>query len=173
MAFGKIMKTAKKWVRGMAAALLGLGLASTFGQTNLTPSANTRLGKIVVPDAPANSDSITAVIRPATTDRPALPPEVLARIQKFRKDAQDYLDREQAIKKRLQGANDQERAKLRQELRLLREKLLEQQRNLREEFRDRREILRSKLQDRGELFDSLKDAAAATRGGHKRRGTEH
>jgi hypothetical protein len=94
---------------------------------------------------------------------------VLERIQKFRKDAQAYLDKEQALKKRLQGANDQERARLRAELSLMRQKLLEQQRQLREEFRDRLVILRDKLQDRSELFDNLRDAAA----GRNRRGSEH
>jgi hypothetical protein len=172
MAFGKIMKTEQKRAIAVVAGVW-IGLATTLAQTNITPSAGTRVGKIVVPDAPANSDAISPVVRPATTDRPTLSPEVQARIQKFRKDAQAYLDREQAIKKRLQGANDQDRQKLREELRLMREKLLEQQRQLREEFRDRLSELRSKLQDRSELFDNLKDAAGAANSGRNRRGTEH
>jgi septal ring factor EnvC (AmiA/AmiB activator) len=171
LCFGKIMKTDRKWVATVALCL-AIGMASALAQTNITPAAGTRVGKIVVPDAPANSDAITTVIRPSVTERPTLPPEVLERIQRFRKDAQAYLDKEQAIKKKLQGANDQERAKLREELGLMRQKLLEQQRQLREEFRDRLSELRSKLQDRSELFDSLRDAAASARGGRDRRGGE-
>jgi len=161
MAFCKIMKTGMIWVTAVAFGCW-LGLARASAQTNITPSAGTRVGKVVVPDAPANSDAITTVIRPNVTERPSLPPEVLERIQKFRKDAQAYLDKEQALKKRLQGANDQERARLRDELRLMRQKLLEQQRQLREEFRDRLAELRDKLPDRRELFDQLRDAATST-----------
>jgi len=157
----------------IVAVVLWLGLAGALAQTNITPSAGTRTGKILVPDAPANSDAITTVVRPTVTERPSLPPEVVARIQKFRKDAQAYLDKEQAIKKRVQGANDQDRAKLREELRVMRQKLLEQQRQLREEFRDRLDELRTKFPDRRELFDSLKEAASAANGGRNRRGTEH
>src|SRR6185436_13450393 len=155
MAFCKIMKTGMIWVTAVAFGCW-LGLARASAQTNITPAAGTRVGKIVVPDAPANSDAITTVIPPNVTERPSLPPEVLERIQKFRKDAQAYLDQEQAIKKRLQGANDQERARLREDLRLMRQKLLEQQRQLREEFRDRIIELRAKLQDRSEMLDALK-----------------
>ena len=165
------MKNNKKWAA--IVAILGVGLASAMAQTNITPTPGTRVGKVIVPDAPANSDAITTVTRPSVTERPSLPPEVVERIRKFRKDAQAYLDKEQALKKKLQGSNDQERARIREELRLLREKLLEQQRQLREEFRDRIADLRAKLQDRGELFDSLRDAAAGARGGRDRRGTEH
>src|SRR5438132_253771 len=129
------MKSEKRWVIVVAFGLW-LGLAIASAQTNITPAAGTRVGKIVVPDAPANSDAITTVTRPTVTERPSLPPEVLERIQKFRKNAQAYLDKEQAIKKQLQGANDQDRARIRAELRLLREKLLQQQRELREEFKD-------------------------------------
>ena len=162
------MKTDRKCLAAVALCLW-IGAASVLAQTNITPAAGTRVGKIVVPDAPANSDAITSVTRPTVAERPSLPPEVLERIQKFRKDAQAYLDQEQAIKKRLQGANDQERARLREDLRLMRQKLLEQQRQLREEFRDRITELRSKLQDRSEMLDALKDSAAASAHGGRDR----
>jgi len=77
------MKTEKKWVA--AAFWLWLGLAIASAQTNITPAAGTRVGKIVVPDAPANSDAVTTVTRPTVNERPSLPPEVLDSDPKIQK----------------------------------------------------------------------------------------
>src|SRR5580765_2298320 len=107
-------------------------------QTNVGPSITegSRVGKVVMPDAPLASDALTPVARPKVPERQDLSPEVEDKIQKFKRDAQAYLDRQQALKKQLQGANDQERARIREQLEALRLKWLERSRELREEFRD-------------------------------------
>jgi hypothetical protein len=102
----------------------------------------------------------------------AVPPKVNDKVEQFKKDAQTYLDQQQAIKKKLQGASDTERAALREQLRILREKWLEQSRELRQLYKERRSELEDKLKDHRELFDELRNAARQKAGEHRRRGGE-
>jgi hypothetical protein len=141
-----------------AAIWLGLGLVCCPGQTNpATTAEGTRIGKVVLPDAPAPSDGVTPVLRPKVPERQDLPPEVIDKIKKFERDRQAYLDREQALKKQLQGANDQERARVRAQLKLAREQWLERSRQSREEFRDRAREIKEKLADHREVIDSAQE----------------
>jgi len=155
-----------------AAIWLGLALVCGSAQTNPTVAAEgTRIGKVVVPmpEAPPPSDSITPVNRPKVPERVDLPPEVIAKMKKFERDRQAYLDREQALKKQLQGANDKDRAAVRAQLRLLREQWLERSRQSREEFRDRAREIKEKLADHREVIDS---AQGSVRDSHSNRGRE-
>ena len=148
---------------------LCLGAWCSFAQTNVGPTVTdgSRVGKVVMPDTPLASDAITTVARPKVPERQDLSPEVQDKIQKFKRDAQAYLDRQQALKKQLVGANDQERARIREQLEALRLKWLERSRELREEFRDRAAELRDKLRDHGPVIDSAQDAV---RSPHSNRG---
>jgi len=152
---------------------LWIGLAQGFAQTNPTPTLNdTRSGKVVAaPDPPLASDSLTPVVRPKIQERPDLTPEVQDRLQRFRREAKAYLDKEQELKKRLQGANDQERARLRAQLEELRQKNLERVRELREELRTRGDELRDKLRDHADVINSAtKDKARDAHSNRDRRG---
>jgi len=139
-----------------------------LAQTNVGPTVTdgSRVGKVVMPDTPLASD-IVPLARPKVPERQDLSPEVQDKIQKFKRDAQAYLDRQQALKKQLQGANDQERARIREQLEALRLKWLERSRELREEFRDRAAELREKLRDHAPVIDSARDTA---RDPHSNRG---
>ena len=126
----RIMKSESKLLV-MVALSAWMAVASALAQTNpttTTPTEGTRVGKVVEPSPLTPQDSVTAVVRPKLTERPDLPPEVLVRIERFKREAQAYLDQQQALKKLLQGANDQERARIRDQMRALREQWLERAR---------------------------------------------
>jgi hypothetical protein len=154
-----------KYLTHLAASLLcsWLGI-SAFAQTSTVANV-TRVGTVVSPDAPS-SDSITVVARPKVPERQELSPEVQEKILRFKRDAQAYLDREQALEKQLHGANDQERARVRAEMKALREQWLERSRRSREELRERAREIKEKLADHREVIDSAQDSV---RDGHSNR----
>src|SRR6266478_3713093 len=82
--YGRFLVTVALW--------LSLGVLPCLAQTNPGPSITdgTRIGKVVMPDAPLASDAVTSVTRPKVPERQDLSPEVLDKIQKFKRDAQAY-----------------------------------------------------------------------------------
>lgn len=138
---------------------LVLALFHAAAQTNPTTSSTIRSGNVLAPDRPTAVDanvSATTAVRPNRPERPALSPEVQNRLERFKLDARAYLAQQEALKKRMYGANEQERAELRQQLRLLREAWLERAREMRQEYRDEKQRLERRLPGHRELFDDLK-----------------
>ena len=146
----------------VAGVTILLGVFTAGGQD--TSTQPTRDGTVIVPERPTAVDanvSSAATVRPARPDlRPGLPPQVQARVERFKLDARSYLAQQEALKKQLQGANDEQRAAIREHLRQLREQWLERVRELRQEHKERQDELRSKLQDHKELFDELRNNAS-------------
>jgi len=133
-------------------------------QTNPVNSSTavTRSGQVLSPERPTAIDATaltTANVRPTTTVRPALPADVQARIDRFKLDARAYLAEQQALKKKLVGANDQERQIIRDRLRVMRQQWLEQASEMRREFKDRVLDLQEKLPAYKDLLDSAKENA--------------
>ena len=138
--------------------LLGVSVAS--GQ----PTANqaTRNGTVIVPERPTAVDanvSPSVSVRPVRPERPDLPPQVKARVERFKLDARSYLAKQEELKRQLQGANDEQRTAIRENLRQLREQWLERARELRQEQQERRAELEMKLRDHKEVFDELRNNA--------------
>ena len=153
------MNLSRNLIAGGTAILVTIFTAAA--QT--TANEPIRSGTVIVPERPTAVDanvSSVATVRPDRPERPALPPEVLARVDRFKLDARAYLAQQDALKKQLQGASDQERAVVREKLRALREQWLEQARELRQEYKERSAELESKLRDHRELFDELRNSAA-------------
>ncbi len=151
----KLMRTL-----AVAAAMILLGVFVVAGQD--TANQATRDGTVLVPERPTAVDanvSSAATVRPARPDlRPNLPPQVQVRVERFKLDARSYLAKQQELKKQLQGANDEQRAAIRESLRQLREQWVERARELRQEYKERQAELRTKLQDHKELFDDLRNS---------------
>jgi len=145
----------------LAGVLIWLAASGALAQTNVTSTSQpTREGQTVSPDKLTVTDvSTTSNLRPTRTERQKLPPEVLDRLEKFKQSARDYLNKQEDLKKQLQGANDKERAAIREKIKQLREHWLEQAREFRKEFRDRQEDLRRKIPEYGPLLDSVRAAA--------------
>lgn len=133
--------------------------AGNDSMPTVTPNKE-RTGRVILPDRPTAIDAnITGGSRPSLAERQPLAPEVALRIERFKRDARAYLQRQEALRKQLQGASDEERARLREQLENLRRQWLEQSRQMAEEFRDRRLELMQRLQDRNEVLENARDAA--------------
>ena len=150
--------TKRLWIIGATSVL---ALSSAYAQTNVSAASQpVRSGTEVVPEKLTTTDaSTTSNLRPTRPERPKLPPEVLERIEKFKKEARTYLDKQEALKKQMDGANDKERAALRDRIKQLREEWLEKAREFRKELRERQLELIDKLPDYREVIDSARTAA--------------
>lgn len=159
------MKLTKHLALIAAGALLGLGAAGAQTDPVNTTSQPKREGQVVVPERlTANDANVTATanVRPTRPERPGLPNAVLTPVERFKAEARAYLAREQELKKNLEGANDKDRALIRERIKALREQWAERARELRKEFKERRDELSAKMPDRQELFNSIRDNAPQT-----------
>ena len=158
-----------------AVLVLGLGTIAAPAQTNLDNSTTVdREGQVVLGENLTATDvSTVSNLRPDRPERKQLPPEVAARIQDFRRDARRYLEKQEALRKQLEGANDKERAIIRRQVEHLRREWLERAREMRKELRDRQAELMDQMPDYREVIDSARNAALeesqqATRPGRDR-----
>jgi hypothetical protein len=141
--------------------------ASAAAQTNPVDAATepTRDGKVIVPERPTATDSTSptvSILRPPRLERESLPAAVASPVERFKREARAYIEREEALKKKLEGANDTDRAAIRERIKTLREQWSERARELRKEFKERRDELADKMPDRQELFNSIRDNAQRT-----------
>ena len=148
-------------------------------QTNPVDAASQpkRDGKVIVPERPtandtANANTTAANLRPSRPERPNLPPEVQALVEKFKRDARAYRDREDALKKQLDGASDKERAVIREQLRELRAQWLERTKEMRKEYKDRQAELADKLTGHTRLLDATRNSVVQPVDGGTRRGSD-
>lgn len=167
-----------KHLAALSAAIL-FAPAGAVAQTNPVNTANlpTRDGKVILPEKVTATDAAattTSNLRPVRPERLNLPPEVLARIERFKQDARAYLARQEALKKQLQGANDRERAAIREQLKELREHWLERAKEMRKEYKERQAELADKLTEYRELLNDVRSTALqqGASGGRTRRGDD-
>ena len=153
-----------KWMKqlSLVAAVMCLSAVAALAQTNVTSATQpSRDGTAVLPEKLTTTDDSTmSNLRPTRTERQKLPPEVLARIERFKREARIYLTKQEDLKKKLQGVNDTERAEVRDKLKLLRDQWLDQAREFRKELRERQRELVDKLPDYREVIESARNAAA-------------
>jgi hypothetical protein len=154
-----------------------LMVSAAPAQTNPfnTASQPKRSGKVVVPNRPTATDSANVSasnLRPPRVERPNLPPEVRARIERFKLDANTYLAQQQALKKQFQGANDRERAAIREQMKELQQQWVERSKEMRKEYKERQAELREKLSEYRELLDNVRGNTLLDTGGRPRRGED-
>lgn len=146
----------------LGAALLAVAILAAQGADAQTTTQSDRDGTVVVPDRPTAIDANvapTTALRPVRPERPELPPPVKARIERFKLDARQYIAQQQALKQKLQGANDQQRALIRTQMQELRERWLERSREMRQEFKDRLPEVKARLEDHRKMLDEIRDNA--------------
>lgn len=141
-----------------------LAVSGVVAQTN--PVANTtdtvRDGQVVVVErliTDTAGPTTANQLRPKRPERPGLPPEVESRLERFQTDARAYLAQQQALKKQLEGANDQDRAALQERLQTLRDQWRERALEVRREYKERQRELADKLPEYRELLDNLRSTA--------------
>ena len=143
-----------------------LAAFNLVAQTNpVNSTLPVRDGQVLLPDRPTATDPANATassLRPPRPERPDLPPPVLTPVERFKREARVYLDREEALRKALLGASDRDRDAIRQRIKVLREQWAERARELRKEFKERRDELADRMPDRQELFNSIRDNALHT-----------
>ena len=152
-----------KWMKQLALVGVAVCLAASaaLAQTNVTSTQPTREGTTVLPEKLTTTDDGTASnLRPTRGERQKLPPEVLARIERFKRESRIYLNKQEELKKQMQGVNDKERAAIRDRLKALRDQWLDQAREFRKELRERQRELLDKLPDYREVIESARTAAA-------------
>ena len=165
----------KRWI--LLAAGLGLGLLAPSASAQVAPGLTNiadRVGKVILPgQGPLDSSPTTVVSRPPRLERPDLPQEIKVRIAQFAKSRETYLAREQELKRKLQGATDDDRARIRAQLQALRDEWLERARALREDPRARLQELQDELpRYRDALRDAKEGALDSINSTRKRRGGE-
>jgi hypothetical protein len=142
-------------------------IGGAMAQTNPIDKATqpVRDGQVIVPERPTSTDSVNPTVssaRPPLAERPGLPAAVVSPVERFKLEARAYIESEQELKKKLEGANDKDRAAIRERIKTLREQWSERSRELRKEFKERRDELADKMPDRQELFNSIRDNARQT-----------
>ena len=157
----------KNYIKFVAVGLLWLFLVAwnTGAQTNvITPSTRDWSGRVVLPDSdqPTSVDSINTLSqlqRPTRLEQNKLPPEVQERLRIFEQVRKRYLEQQEILRRRLLGATDQDRARIRAQIQTLREHWLERARQLRQEFKDRQRELLDKLPGHREVLENAREAA--------------
>ena len=111
--------------------------------------------------------------RPEREERPELPAEIRDRILQFENLREAYLARERELIQRVRGATEEDRDRLREQLKELREDWLRRARSIREEARERqRELLRELPKHREALEQAREQALDAARETRERRGQD-
>jgi hypothetical protein len=164
-----------------ALAVLGAFLVSAIPSTAqtsdtnaVTPGNSVRDGQVVLP----GSDSLSGVTSPTGNDRPErpersiLPQDVRVRLQEFEKLRENYLARQQELLRKLRGASDADRARIRETLREQREAWQEQARRFREDAQRRLEELKIELPRHREILDRVRDSRPEAKPGKDRHGQD-
>jgi DNA repair exonuclease SbcCD ATPase subunit len=151
--------------------------SAAFAQTNVanTAAQPEREGQVVTTESPAATDSgntSTVNNRPDRTERKNLPPEVIALIHNFKEARERYLARQEALKKKLEGATDKERDAVREQIKELRAQWEELAKEKRKEFKERQAELADKLSEYRELLNEVRATAVTDGGGRTRRGED-
>jgi hypothetical protein len=165
-------KVMKDYVHLLAIGVWGLlltGQAWAQATTNGTISTTTRdrIGTVVVPEKTPTADAAAnTAVRPVRPERNTLPPAVIDRVARFKREARLYLERQEVLEKQMRGATEAERAKIRAQLSDLLEQRRAQAIQLREEFKDRLPELREKLSSHREMLEKVReDARESVAGG--------
>ena len=138
------------------AAWTGLGQTLTNTAPKIVPE---RTGRVL--QAPA-SETVTPsplTARPDRPERPALSQDIKDRLQRFEQLREEYLREQRDLKRRLQGATDEDRERIRQLIQERREAWLEKLRTLREEARERLADLKAALPQHQEVLDAARESA--------------
>ncbi|HYT58779.1 MAG TPA: hypothetical protein VEL06_01325 [Haliangiales bacterium] len=154
---------------------IGLWLLIPRAATQIVPGSTNianRVGQVILPERLLLDSSLTASFdaRPLRLD---LPPEVKLQLLRFEKFREAYLNRQQDLLRKMRGATDDDRARIRAQLQALRDEWLQRTRAFREEARARIRELQDELpRYREALTDARQNALDAASSSRKRRGDE-
>ena len=139
---------------GLWLLLPSVSAQGILGSTNIAD----RVGRIILPDRIPfdTSPTPTLGIRPPRPERPDLSLDIRQRLLRFEKLREVYLSRQEDLLRKLHGATDADRGRIRGQLQALRDEWMERARAFREEARDRmKDVLGLELSGRSKILDSL------------------
>ena len=151
---------------GLWLLLPSVSAQGILGSTNIAD----RVGRIILPDRIPfdTSPTPTLGIRPPRPERPDLSLDITARLLRFEKLRKVYLDQQEALLRKLRGASEADRGRIRGQVQALRDQWLEMARSFREEARARiRELQENELPKYRDAWDRTEGALDPNR---KRRG---
>jgi Skp family chaperone for outer membrane proteins len=155
-----------KFQRLLLLGSLGVFLATRnataqLGTVQPTTREGTRSGRVIVPEKPAVSliNPELNAVRPVRSEFNALDPLTKDRIASFERAREAFLAKIAELEKQARGANDQERAQIRERINELRRELLERARAIREEASERKRELLERLPKHREVLDEARDKA--------------
>src|SRR6267143_3345399 len=143
------------------AVVLGVGLVTWTGfaqtTTNTAPKiVPERTGRVLQPPTPGRVDvSPPLAARPDRPER-ALPQDIKDRLQRFERLREAYRAEQRELRRRLQGATEEDRDKIRQLIQERRDAWLEKLRILREE---RLADLKAALPQHQEVLDAARESS--------------
>ena len=146
---------------GLSAGLLE---AVVLAQPTTNPPVvvdSSRLGRVLQPPLSATSDGALSSVapRPERVEQQRLPQDVQDRLKQFERVREAYLTEQRELQRRLRGATDADRDRIRELIRERRAAWLEQFRTFRQEARERLTELRDALPGHREALDAARDAA--------------
>ena len=95
---------------------------------------------------------------------PLTPADVQALVQQFQQDRQAFMAKQQALEQQMQGLSEQERQRLRAQLKDQMEEWKQQQARLRERLRDQCDRLAEQLRDHSRLINRVGDQGTSPGG---------
>ena len=147
----------------VAALVLSAGLleAVVLAQPTTNPPVvvdSSRLGRVLSP--PTSDGPLSAVgPRPERVEQQRLPQDIRDRLQQFERVREAYLTEQRELQRKLRGATEADRDRIRELIRERRAAWLEQFRTFRQEARERLTELRDALPSHREALDAARDAA--------------
>jgi hypothetical protein len=162
----------------LAAGYLMVALPPARGQTN--PPAETtvdRSGTLLLSPTRDSSLGLTTGASPELWDKTDLPLTIRERLRQFEQQREAYLKEQRDLMRKLQGASDEDRERIRELIRERRLAWLEQARAFREQARERMQELRGELPRHAEVLDAAREqlqnrAQEAAERARDRRGTD-
>jgi hypothetical protein len=138
--------------------------AQTGGTTNTSPTTSRITTSRVISDSEVKENLSTDTVntRPANSDRPVLSSEVKERIRAFEKAREAYLEKQRELERRFKGATDEQRERIREQIKDRRDAWLEQHKQFKEDMRERLRELKRELPS---LRKALDESRPTTRPG--------
>jgi hypothetical protein len=143
----------------------GLLPSRTLAQSGTNPPTvidPDRLSRVLPPPTSSPVDSAlptAAAPRPERPEQQRLPQDLRDRVQQFERVREAYLTEQRELQRRLRGATDADRERIRELIKERRVAWLEQFRTFRQEARERLTELRDALPSHREALDAARDAA--------------
>jgi hypothetical protein len=163
------------WAVLLAGCLIGTAARSQTTNTDSVPDSSAdRSGRVLqTPGVTEVNSAAPSVARPERPEQQLLPLDLRQRVANFEAVRETYLAEQRELLRKLQGATEEDREKIRELIKSRREVWLEQARRFREEAKERMAELKNALPSHKEALEAARDnAREKLQDARERRGTD-